>query len=70
MGIVALVDFDRLATAYAAELREEGIAITAPISAAAVLADLARLAGCPEPWFLEAGAVPAPYPTEEVPQWA
>ncbi len=70
MGVVALVDFDALATRYAAELREEGIDITAPISAAAVLADLARLAGVPEPWFLEAGAVPAPYPTEEPAQWA
>ncbi len=70
MGVVALVDFDRLATAYAAELREEGIPITAPVSAAAVLADLARLAGVPEPWFLEAGAVPTPYPNEEVSRWA
>ncbi len=67
---MALVDFDALATRYAAELREEGIPIDAPVSAAAVLSDLARLAGCPEPWFLEAGAVPAPYPTEEASQWA
>ncbi len=67
---MALVDFDALATRYAAELREEGIAITGPISAAAVLSDLARLAGVPEPWFLEAGAVPAPYPNEEVSRWA
>ncbi|MDP9352470.1 MAG: hypothetical protein M3P51_13165 [Chloroflexota bacterium] len=50
---MALLDFDRLAARYAQELAEEGIPLSAPISAAAVLADLARLAGVPTPWMID-----------------
>ncbi len=48
-------DFERLAARYVAELADEGIPLSAPISAAAVLADLARLAGVPAPWFIDGG---------------
>ncbi len=47
--MVALIDFERLAAQYVAELRAEGINPYEPISAAAVVADLARLAGVPTP---------------------
>ncbi len=44
-----MINLDTLAARYAAELAAEGIPLTAPISAAAVLEDLARLAGQPTP---------------------
>ncbi len=47
--MVALIDFERLAAQYVAELREEGISPYERISAAAVVADLARLAGVRTP---------------------
>ncbi len=62
MGVVSLIDFTALAHAYEMELGEEGIPLDTPISAAAVLADLARLAGVPTPWFLDIGDTPVPYP--------
>ncbi len=52
---MALLDFDRLAARYAQELAEEGIPLSAPISAAA---DLARLAGVPTPWMIDSEPVP------------
>ncbi len=51
---MVLLDFDRLTTQYAEELQAEGIPLSAPISAAAVISDLARLAGVPEPTLLRA----------------
>ncbi len=59
--MMALLDFDKLAMAYAAELEREGVPLSAPISASAVLSDLARLAGVPAPWFVDEG-YEAPYP--------
>ncbi len=47
--MVALIDFERLAAQYVQELHAEGISPYEPISAAAVVADLARLAGVPTP---------------------
>ncbi len=56
--MMALLDFEKLAARYAAELQGEGIPLSAPISAAAVLADLARLAGVPTPWIIDGEPVP------------
>ncbi len=47
--MVALIDFERLAAQYVAELHEEGVSVYTPITAAAVVTDLARLAGVPVP---------------------
>ncbi len=47
--MVALIDFERLAARYVQELHEEGVSVYTPITAAAVVADLARLAGVPTP---------------------
>ncbi len=47
--MVALIDFERLAAQYVQELHEEGVSVYEPITAAAVVADLARLAGVPTP---------------------
>ncbi len=47
--MVALIDFERLAAQYVQELHEEGVSVYTPITAAAVVADLARLAGVPTP---------------------
>jgi hypothetical protein len=46
---MALLDLDRLAEAYVAELGEEGVSVDAPITVACVLADLFALAGLPVP---------------------
>ncbi len=56
--MMALVDFDRLATMYAQELQAEGMDLSARVSASAVIADLARLAGVPAPWFIDEGYEP------------
>ncbi len=50
--MMALLDFDKLAAQYAAELEQEGVPLSAPISPAAVLSDLARIAGVPTPWIV------------------
>ncbi len=47
--MMALLDLDKLARAYAEELHAEGMSIHDPVSPAAVLMDLARLAGVPVP---------------------
>ncbi len=47
--MMALLDLDKLARAYAEELHREGMSIHDPVSPAAVLMDLARLAGVPVP---------------------
>ncbi len=47
--MVALIDFERLAAQYVQELHAEGVSVYTPITAAAVVADLARLAGVPTP---------------------
>ncbi len=47
--MMALLDLDKLAMAYAEELHAEGMSIHDPVSPAAVLMDLARLAGVPVP---------------------
>ncbi len=65
---MCLLDFDRLAARYAQELAEEGIPLSAPISAAAVLSDLARLAGLPTPWMID--TEPASYDAPLYPEGA
>ncbi len=47
--MVSLVNWDTLAARYVQELHEEGVSVYTPITAAAVVADLARLAGVPTP---------------------
>ncbi len=47
--MVSLVNWDTLAARYAEELHAEGMSIHDPVSPAAVLMDLARLAGMPVP---------------------
>ncbi len=47
--MVSLVNWETLAARYVQELHEEGVSVYEPISAAAVVADLARLAGVPTP---------------------
>ncbi len=47
--MVSLVNWDTLAARYVQELHAEGISVYEPITAAAVVADLARLAGVPVP---------------------
>ncbi len=47
--MMVLLDLDKLAMAYAEELHAEGMSIHDPVSPAAVLMDLARLAGVPVP---------------------
>ncbi len=49
---MALLDLDRLAEAYVAELQSEGVPVGVPIAAAAVLADLFALAGQPVPAYI------------------
>ncbi len=55
---MCLLDFEKLAAQYAAELEQEGVPLSAPISASAVIADLARLAGVPTPWIINGEPVP------------
>ncbi len=62
-----MIDLDTLATRYAAELAAEGIPLHAPISAAAVLEDLARLAGQPTPTVLSEHTALYPAATEVSP---
>ncbi len=47
--MVSLVNWETLAARYVQELHAEGISVYEPITAAAVVADLARLAGVPTP---------------------
>ncbi len=55
---MALLEFEKLAAQYAAELEREGVPLSAPISASAVIADLARLAGVATPWIVDSELVP------------
>ncbi len=47
--MVSLVNWETLAAQYVQELHAEGVSVYTPITAAAVVADLARLAGVPTP---------------------
>ncbi len=47
--MVSLVNWEALAARYVQELHAEGMSIHDPVSPAAVLMDLARLAGVPVP---------------------
>ncbi len=63
-----MIDLDTLAARYAAELAAEGIGLDAPISPAAVLEDLARLAGQPTPTVVIQQTAAA-YAATEVSPW-
>ncbi len=60
--MMALLDFDRLAARYVEELQAEGLDLSARITASAVIADLARLAGVDTPWFIETEGNEPQYP--------
>ncbi len=65
--MMVLLDLDKLAMAYAEELHAEGMSIHDPVSPAAVLEDLARLAGQPTPTVLREHTAFYPAATEVSP---